>query len=100
MALFFTGLNFSDELQLEMNEITLSATNTQACIAVVIRAKCENATNFTIELNWNTDPTYNVNFQQRNLSITCQQQLSTTGCQSCAVSGGISPVSPTGTHTT
>lgn len=85
-----------------MNEITLSATNSQACIAAVIynQAECENATNFTVELNWNDDPTYSVNFQQHSLSIICQQQLATvtTGCQSCIEQGGISPVTPTGTH--
>lgn len=98
----FTGLNFSDVLQLEMNEITLSATNTPACTVAVIQAECESTTNFTVELNWNdySDPSYSVNFQQHNLSITCQQQLAATGCPTCVETGGIGPVTPTGTHTT
>ena len=81
-----------------MNEIALGAANSQACIAAVLQAECENATNFIVELNWNNDPTYSVNFQQHSLSIICLQQLATTACQSCVEQGGISPVTPTGTH--
>ena len=75
-------------LQLEVSEITLSATNTQVCIAAISQAECEEIRNATIELNWNEDPSYNVNFQQRTLSIACQQRQ--------GIEGGVSPMTPTG----
>ena len=95
MRLSFEGSGFifseSDVVQLEMNEITLSALNTQTCIAAIVQAKCEDIRNLTFELNWSDDPMYSVNFQQHTLSITCQKQQ--------GIEGGVSPMTPTGPGT-
>jgi hypothetical protein len=72
-----------------VNEVTLSALSTQACVAAVVQAECEGIRNLTFELNWNGDPMYDVNFEQYTLSITCQQRQ--------GIEGGISPMTPTGT---
>ena len=82
-----------------MTEVTLSATNSQACVGALVQAECENMTNFAVELNWNSDPSYNVNLQQHTLSVGCQQQQAPTDCPTCVDMGGLSPVprSPAGT---
>lgn len=82
-----------------MTEVTLSATNFQACVGALVQAECENTTNFAVELNWNSDPSYNVNLQQHTLSIECQQQQAPTDCPTCVDMGGINPAprSPAGT---
>ena len=73
-----------------MNKIVLSALYTQVCLTAVIQAECKDIRNLTFELNWSDDPMYDVKFQQRTLSITCQQQQRIEG------TGGLSPMTPTG----
>ena len=80
----------SDVIQLEINEIVLSALNTQVCLTAVVQAECKDIGNLTFELNWNNDPMYDVNFQQHTLSIICEQQQ--------VIDDGVQPTTPTGTY--
>ena len=81
-------LSEPDVVQLEISEIVLSALNTQVCITAVVQAECKDIVSF--ELNWNNDPMYDVNFQQRTLSIICKQQQ--------VIDDGVQPTTPTGTY--